>query len=130
MQVVEGSVDPTRMLIFVHGVSSLCDTSEEKHVSLDAVRKKYVQVCESADTITAARLAEACVARNWELCVVELEGHGLSSGERCVCPSFHRLVDQVTEVVRELRKKMRCLLPRSQQFAGVAGGATLACVTF
>lgn len=59
-------------------------------------------VCESAETWTVQHLARACQESNkeWSLAVLELEGHGLSSGPRGLLqPSgkagLKRLVDQV-----------------------------------
>ena len=55
-------------------------------------------VCESAETLTVQRLAGAATD-DWNLHVLELEGHGLSVGPRAVCPSFDRLVSHVIEFV-------------------------------
>jgi alpha-beta hydrolase superfamily lysophospholipase len=59
-------------------------------------------VCESAETWTVQHLAVACRDHRWRLCVLELEGHGLSSGKRSVCGDFDRLVQQVEAFVRHV----------------------------
>jgi alpha-beta hydrolase superfamily lysophospholipase len=59
-------------------------------------------ICESAETITVQNLAVACHAHRWRLCVLELEGHGLSSGNRAVSGDFDRLVDQVVQFVKQI----------------------------
>lgn len=66
------------MLLFVHGV------------------------CESAETWAVQRLASACLNNKWRLFVLELEGHGLSSGKRAVCKDFNRLQQHVMEFVRHI----------------------------
>eukprot|EP00525_Craspedostauros_australis_P002341 CAMPEP_0198128680 /NCGR_PEP_ID=MMETSP1442-20131203/49904_1 /TAXON_ID= /ORGANISM="Craspedostauros australis, Strain CCMP3328" /LENGTH=379 /DNA_ID=CAMNT_0043788887 /DNA_START=71 /DNA_END=1210 /DNA_ORIENTATION=+ len=52
-------------------------------------------VCESAETWTVQNLARMCRKNQWRLAVLELEGHGLSSGTRSLCSSFPRVVSHV-----------------------------------
>jgi alpha-beta hydrolase superfamily lysophospholipase len=56
-------------------------------------------ICESAETWTVQHLAMACQEHHWKLCVLELEGHGLSTGKRSLCSNFDRLVQQVEAFV-------------------------------
>jgi alpha-beta hydrolase superfamily lysophospholipase len=53
-------------------------------------------ICESAETWTVQHLAMACQKHHWKLCVLELEGHGLSTS---LCSNFDRLVRQVEAFV-------------------------------
>ena len=59
-------------------------------------------VCESAETWTVQNLARAAQQSNWRLAVLELEGHGLSTGKRSVCGSFSRLVGHAEDFVHHL----------------------------
>ncbi|KAG7359248.1 serine aminopeptidase, S33 [Nitzschia inconspicua] len=59
-------------------------------------------VCESAETWTVQHIARLCRDTGWMLAVLELPGHGLSSGPRAVLQptgrtGLSRLVDIVTE---------------------------------
>lgn len=56
-------------------------------------------ICESAETTCVQTLATSARERNVRLAVFELEGHGLSSGRRCVCPTFDRLLEHTLEFV-------------------------------
>lgn len=56
-------------------------------------------VCESAETWTVQHLAKAARYNKWRLAVLELEGHGLSSGKRSVCGRFSRLVQHVNDFI-------------------------------
>mmetsp|Transcript_17649 Transcript_17649/g.51370 ORF Transcript_17649/g.51370 Transcript_17649/m.51370 type:complete len:329 (-) Transcript_17649:313-1299(-) len=56
-------------------------------------------ICESAETWSVQRLASACLKNDLRLFVLELEGHGLSSGKRAVCGDFNRLLQHVIEFV-------------------------------
>lgn len=62
-------------------------------------------ICESAETWAVQRLASACLENRWRLFVLELEGHGLSSGRRAVCGDFNRLCRHVIEFVRLISNK-------------------------
>ena len=57
-------------------------------------------ICESAETWAVQRLARTCAENKWRLFVLELEGHGLSSGGRAVCGDFDRLRSHVDQFVR------------------------------
>lgn len=76
-------VRPTPVFLFVHGV------------------------CASAETVGVQHLARhAEENRPSRVAVLELEGHGLSSGTRCVCGDFERLVSHVVEFVRHVMKRL------------------------
>lgn len=68
-------ISSTPILLFIHGV------------------------CESAETKGVQNIAKIARERNIRLVVLELEGHGLSSGRRCVCPNFDRLLEHTLEFV-------------------------------
>eukprot|EP00554_Chaetoceros_debilis_P014242 CAMPEP_0194121698 /NCGR_PEP_ID=MMETSP0150-20130528/48009_1 /TAXON_ID=122233 /ORGANISM="Chaetoceros debilis, Strain MM31A-1" /LENGTH=251 /DNA_ID=CAMNT_0038814239 /DNA_START=15 /DNA_END=770 /DNA_ORIENTATION=- len=57
-------------------------------------------VCESAETITVQKLVSEAKERQVTVAVLELQGHGLSTGERCVTRDFDKLVHHVVEFVR------------------------------
>lgn len=59
-------------------------------------------VCSSAETKGINRLAREARSRKMRVAVLELEGHGLSSGPRGVCGDFSRLVSHVTDFVRHV----------------------------
>jgi alpha-beta hydrolase superfamily lysophospholipase len=54
-------------------------------------------ICESAETKGIQTIAKIARSRSIRLAVLELEGHGLSSGKRCVCPNFDRLLSHTLE---------------------------------
>jgi len=58
-------------------------------------------ICESAETWAVQHLASSCLENSWRLFVLELEGHGLSSGRRGVCGDFRRLEQHVVEFVKQ-----------------------------
>ena len=47
-------------------------------------------------------LARVAQQKNWRLAVLELEGHGLSTGKRSVCGSFSRLVGHAEDFVHHV----------------------------
>ena len=59
-------------------------------------------VCESAETWTVQNLARAAQRNNWRLAVLELEGHGLSTGKRSVCGNFSRLIGHAEDFVHHI----------------------------
>jgi len=59
-------------------------------------------VCESAETWTVQNLARSAKRNSWRLAVLELEGHGLSTGKRSVCGSFSRLVGHAEDFVHHI----------------------------
>ena len=59
-------------------------------------------ICESAETWTVQRLAIACKENKCRLAVLELEGHGLSTGKRSVCGSFERLCHSVNSFIQHI----------------------------
>jgi alpha-beta hydrolase superfamily lysophospholipase len=62
-------------------------------------------VCESAETWTVQNLARICQRNKWQLAVLELEGHGLSStirGRGVLSGDMDRLVRQVISFCRHV----------------------------
>jgi alpha-beta hydrolase superfamily lysophospholipase len=60
-------------------------------------------VCESAETWAVQNLARTCRICKWQLAVLELEGHGLSSGPRgLLSGDMDRLVRQVLSFCRHV----------------------------
>lgn len=59
-------------------------------------------VCESAETWTVQNLARAAQQNKWRLAVLEIEGHGLSTGQRSVCRSFSRLIEHAEDFVHHV----------------------------
>lgn len=57
-------------------------------------------VCESAETTTVQNLVAEAKERQIRVAVLELQGHGLSTGERCVTRDFDKLVHHVVEFVQ------------------------------
>ena len=83
-------------------------------------------VCESAETWTVQHLAVACREKQWRLSVLELEGHGLSSGKRSVCGDFDILVDQVEAFVRHALSIQDCNEAVPFALCGASLGGALA----
>ena len=65
-------------------------------------------ICESAETKGVQAIVQGAKEHKYtgKIAVLELEGHGLSSGKRCVCPSFDDLVEQVVETVHQAAEKL------------------------
>lgn len=61
-------------------------------------------ICESAETKGVQAIVQGALDHdfNGTIAVMELEGHGLSSGTFGVCPSFERLVGHVVETAKTL----------------------------
>ena len=57
-------------------------------------------VCESAETLGVQAIVAAAKEHKVKVAVLELEGHGLSSGQRLVCGSFDRLLGHFLEFVK------------------------------
>jgi len=57
-------------------------------------------ICESAETWTVQNLARICQSRKWRLAVLELEGHGLSSGPRGLLKSGKLKDRYVPQVIK------------------------------
>lgn len=83
-------------------------------------------VCESAESWTVQHLAVACRENHWRLSVLELEGHGLSSGKRSVCGDFEILVKQVEAFVRHALSIQDCNEAIPFALCGVSLGGALA----
>lgn len=83
-------------------------------------------VCESAETWTVQHLAVACRENQWRLSVLELEGHGLSSGKRSVCGDFEILVKQVEAFVRHTLSIQECKETIPFALCGASLGGALA----
>ncbi len=58
-------------------------------------------ICESAETKSVQNIVKVTKRRypHFRVAVLELEGHGLSSGQRCVCPDFDKILMHVEEFV-------------------------------
>ena len=78
-------------------------------------------VCESAETWTVQNLAKAARDNKWRLAVLELEGHGLSTGKRSVCGSFSRLVEHVNDFVRQMVSDSDAKIPFALCGASLGG---------
>ena len=65
-------------------------------------------VCSSAESIGVQKIASSAKENNIRVAAIELEGHGLSSGERCVCGDFDRLVGHVVEAVNHIVSSIGC----------------------
>uniref|UniRef100_A0A7S2XJZ6 Serine aminopeptidase S33 domain-containing protein n=1 Tax=Attheya septentrionalis TaxID=420275 RepID=A0A7S2XJZ6_9STRA len=59
-------------------------------------------ICESAETWSVQYLAVAAREHRWRLFVLELEGHGLSTGKRAVCGNFSRLRGHISEFIQHV----------------------------
>lgn len=59
-------------------------------------------VCSSAETLGVQNIVSQAKKKNYRVTVLELEGHGFSSGARAVCGDFMRLVQHVTEYVKHV----------------------------
>ena len=59
-------------------------------------------VCESAETWTVQNLARAAQENKWRMAVLEIEGHGLSTGQRSVRGSFSRLIEHAEYFVHHV----------------------------
>mmetsp|Transcript_26721 Transcript_26721/g.40928 ORF Transcript_26721/g.40928 Transcript_26721/m.40928 type:complete len:390 (-) Transcript_26721:162-1331(-) len=59
-------------------------------------------ICESSETSGVQRLARAAKSNGCDLAVLELEGHGLSSGSKCVCGDFDRMIQHVVEFMNHV----------------------------
>lgn len=57
-------------------------------------------VCESAETFGVQTFVSEAKKRSIKVAVLELEGHGLSSGQELVCGDFDRLVNHFLEFVK------------------------------
>lgn len=57
-------------------------------------------VCASAETLGIQAIVSAAKQHKVKVAVLELEGHGLSSGQRMVCGDFDRLLNHVLEFVK------------------------------
>ena len=57
-------------------------------------------VCASAETLGVQAIVSAAKDSNVKIAVLELEGHGLSSGKRNVCGDFDRLLGHVLEFAK------------------------------
>merc|ERR1711879_508872 len=55
----------------------------------------------SAESWGVQHLARWCRDKSWRLALLELEGHGLSSGARGICGDFDRLQRHVSEFVEQ-----------------------------
>ena len=56
-------------------------------------------VCESAETLGIQAIVSEAMKRSVKVAVLELEGHGLSSGRRLVCGNFDKLLGHFLEFV-------------------------------
>ena len=56
-------------------------------------------ICESAETVGVQNIVTYAKQQNIRVAVLELEGHGLSSGQRSLCKDFSRLLGHVVECV-------------------------------
>ncbi|KAL3915607.1 MAG: hypothetical protein SGILL_005568 [Bacillariaceae sp.] len=70
-------------------------------------------VCESVETWTVQNLAQICLREQWMLAVLELPGHGLSSGERSLLQptgrvGLEKLVDIVVTFARHVVNIVGC----------------------
>lgn len=57
-------------------------------------------VCESAETLGIQTIVAEAKKRSVRVAMLELEGHGLSSGAKCVCGDFDRLVRHAVKFVQ------------------------------
>ena len=57
-------------------------------------------VCASAETLGVQAIVAAAKGHSVKVAVLELEGHGLSSGKSCVCGDFNRMLAHVLEAVQ------------------------------
>ena len=77
------------------------NANKKKHVPVPIIL--YVHgVCSSAETLGVQHLVAHAKKKRYRVAVLELEGHGLSSGARGVCSNFKRLVGHVTEFVKHV----------------------------
>jgi alpha-beta hydrolase superfamily lysophospholipase len=86
-----------------HETSSSSQTADPRRMPVLLV---VPGVCESIETkgIQAiVKAARECRFRG-KVVVMELQGHGLSSGPKCLCPDFDRLVRHVMEAIELLVK--------------------------
>ncbi len=64
-------------------------------------------VCASAETLGVQNIVAAAKKYKVKVAVLELEGHGLSSGKRMVCGDFDRLLGHVLESVNHSIQTLR-----------------------
>ncbi|GFH59134.1 hypothetical protein CTEN210_15610 [Chaetoceros tenuissimus] len=64
-------------------------------------------VCESIETLGIQAIVAGARQRHVRVACLELSGHGLSSGKRCVCSSFEKILDHVLQFVKFAVPKMR-----------------------
>jgi len=64
-------------------------------------------ICESSETIGIQHIVSKAKARMVKVAVLELEGHGLSSGMRGLCPDFEKMLEHVLQFVRHTVPALR-----------------------
>ena len=64
-------------------------------------------ICESIETLGIQAIVSGARERNVRVVCLELSGHGLSSGKKCVCPSFEKILDHVLQFVKYAVPKLR-----------------------
>mmetsp|Transcript_9854 Transcript_9854/g.14423 ORF Transcript_9854/g.14423 Transcript_9854/m.14423 type:complete len:355 (-) Transcript_9854:464-1528(-) len=85
--------------IFDHSMAQKDDSSSSSPSSLP-ILLFIPGVCESAETMSVQKIVHYAKEVGVRVAVVELEGHGLSSGHgRCLCPDFSRLLQQTVEFI-------------------------------
>ena len=65
-------------------------------------------VCSSTESIGVQKIVSSAKENNIRVAAIELEGHGLSSGQRCVCGDFDRLIGHVVEAVKYIVSSIGC----------------------
>lgn len=88
----------------LEGTDDTSDSSTQKHSRLKAAPLfLYVHgVCSSAETVAVQHIVKLAKKKRYRVAVLELEGHGLSSGARAVCGDFKRMVGHVTQFVKHV----------------------------
>lgn len=84
-------------------------------------------ICESTETTTVQNLARWAKDIGVRLAVIELEGHGHSSGTPALCPDFDRLVQQVLYATSTITTKLLEERPNTPYiYCGSSMGGTIA----
>lgn len=86
-------------MLFLKDLLSVVLSSSSSNLKLVNV---FINSCASSESYSIQQLALETKRKKGRLAVLELEGHGLSSGDRGLCVDFNRLVQHVKEFVRHV----------------------------